>query len=261
MDVTVDDVPPGSATEPAAAVVWHDLECGGYGADMELWRELAADARAAAPSASILDVGAGSGRVTLALAGRGHALTALDLDPLLLSALRERAARAGLAIESVCMDARRIALERRDFGLCVIPMQTIQLLGGAEGRLAFLRGAREHLRAGALVACAIVTELEPFDCATGDVGPSPETMLVGGTHYSSRATAVKLTPQLVRIERQRTVARAGEQRISLNVIELDRVSAAELAREGRRAGLTLHAVREIEATDEHVGSEVVVLRA
>jgi 2-polyprenyl-3-methyl-5-hydroxy-6-metoxy-1,4-benzoquinol methylase len=68
-----------------ATVVWHDLECGSYRADLPLWRELAA--REGDP---ILDVGAGSGRVALELAGAGHRVTALDLDPDLLRVLRDR---------------------------------------------------------------------------------------------------------------------------------------------------------------------------
>ena len=41
-------------------VVWHDVECGRYSADLALWRELAA--REPGP---VLDVGAGTGRVAL----------------------------------------------------------------------------------------------------------------------------------------------------------------------------------------------------
>ena len=55
--------------------VWHDVECGGYAADLPLWRELAA--REAGP---VLDVGAGTGRVALDLARAGHDVTALDRD-------------------------------------------------------------------------------------------------------------------------------------------------------------------------------------
>ena len=43
-----------------AHVVWHDVECGGYDADLPLWRELAREA-----GGPVLDVGAGTGRVAL----------------------------------------------------------------------------------------------------------------------------------------------------------------------------------------------------
>ena len=63
----------------ASAVHWHDLECGGYDADLPLWRELARSV-----AGDVLDVGCGSGRVALDLARRGHAETGLDRDPALL---------------------------------------------------------------------------------------------------------------------------------------------------------------------------------
>ena len=49
-------------------------------------------------------------------------------------------------------------------------MQTVQLLGGAAGRIAFLRRARAHLRPGGLLACAIVTALSR-STRDGDPGP------------------------------------------------------------------------------------------
>ena len=64
-----------SAPGPPAEVVWHDLECGSYRADLPLWRDLAE--RHGDP---ILDVGAGTGRVSLDLAQAGHRVTALDLE-------------------------------------------------------------------------------------------------------------------------------------------------------------------------------------
>src|ERR1044072_4002821 len=111
--------------------IWHDLECGGYREDLPLWRALAGEARGPA-----LDVGAGTGRVTLDLAARGVPVVALDADAALLDALRHRA--KGLHVESGVADDRRFPLGRR-FALVIVPMQTLQLLGGARGRAAFLR--------------------------------------------------------------------------------------------------------------------------
>jgi SAM-dependent methyltransferase len=243
------------APERPENVVWHDLECGSYTADLALWRELAGTT-----ARTVLDVGAGTGRVTLELARAGHDVTAVDLDAELLDALSARAAEMGIAerVETVCADARTFALERRDFSLCLAPMQTVQLLEGADGRLAFLRRAHAHLPPGGLLACAIVTDVDPFDCATGDLGPSPETTRVDGRRFVSRATRVDVGETAMRIERERTIDDGAP---ALDVVELDRVSVAVLEREGRDAGLTPIRARPIPATEEHTGSEAVMLRA
>jgi SAM-dependent methyltransferase len=263
----------GLAEPTPPVVVWHELECGLYRVDLALWLELAEEARLRAPG-PVLDVGAGSGRVAIELAGAGHEVHALDLDPQLLAALSARAARAGVRVRTVCADARTFALERQDFALCIVPMQTLQLLGGAAGRMAFLERARAHLRPGALLACAIVTELEPFDCSAGDLGPSPEVARVDGLEYVSRATRVQVRKDSIRIERERRIRPIEDSTVvsspprsvvapepERDVIELDRVSAGGLQREGLSAGLQPVEVREIAPTREHVGSDVVILRA
>ncbi len=246
-------------------VVWHDLECGSYSADLPLWRELAE--RHGGP---VLDIGAGTGRVALDLARAGHRVTALDLDPDLLGALQDRA--GGERVETVRADARSFELDQRDFALCLVPMQTIQLLSGSVERDSLLRCAFAHLRPGGLLACAIVTELEPFDLAAGSPGPSPETAHVGDALYISRATSVQVLPEHIAIERMRRIIAldsgqsserhsAGQAAGERNVIELARVSASELEDEGSRAGLKPETAREIAPTHEHVGSTVVMLRA
>ena len=85
-------------------VVWHDLECGVYAEDLPLWRELAGDG-------PVLDLGCGTGRVTLDLAARGIPVVGLDHDPVLLAALSARAEK--LPVETVCADARAFDLGRR----------------------------------------------------------------------------------------------------------------------------------------------------
>jgi SAM-dependent methyltransferase len=256
-------------------VLWHDLECGCYTADLTLWRELADAANATGAASAehstpgsrgaILDVGAGSGRVALELARAGHSVTALDLDAELLEALRERA--AGMPVETVRADACAFELERRDFALCIAPMQTVQLLGGTDGRVQFLRHARAHLRPGALLVCAIATEIEPFDCDAGDLGPTPEIARVDGVSYISRATRVRVGRRVVRIERERAVL-AGDPNASRerpawvrDVIELDQVSVSQLEHEGRDAGLTPAGTRAIPATEEHTASVAVMFGA
>jgi SAM-dependent methyltransferase len=234
-------------------VVWHDVECGAYAEDLPLWRELAAG-----HGAPVLDVGAGTGRVALHLAARGHAVVALDRSAALLAALRERA--AGLPIETVEADARSFALGERRFPLIIVPMQTVQLLGGAGGRAAFLRCARAHLAPGGLLAIAIADALETFD-EVRCLPPLPDIREIDGIVYASRPVGVDDEPDGAVIRRVREVVdAAGNRTVEEDLIRLDHLEPATLEAEGAAGGLRVERPRSIPETDDYVGSTVVMLR-
>ncbi|MHB8532168.1 MAG: class I SAM-dependent methyltransferase [Solirubrobacteraceae bacterium] len=237
-----------------APVIWHDLECGSYSVDLPLWRELAQ--RCCGPGGQALDIGAGTGRVTIELARAGHTVSALDVDPVLVGELAQRA--SGLAVEPVCADARDFELEHRDHCLCLVPMQTVQLLRGATERRAMLERARGHMRGGALLALAIVTAVDEFDARRGGLGPAPDSARIEGELYVSRPVRVAVEPHLIRIERERFREGAA---VEHDLIELERLSAQQLTDEGRAAGFAAAGVVAIAATREHSGSEAVLLRA
>ena len=229
-------------------VVWHDVECGGYRADLPLWRELAA-----AQGGPVLDVGAGTGRVALDLARAGFAVTALDREPELLAALAARA--AGLGVRTVAADATAFELGAT-FPLIIVPMQTVQLLPERAG---FFAAAAAHLAPSGLLAIAITAAIEDF---AGELLPAPDVGQVGAYRFASQPTAVRALPAATRIERvRRTFAPDGAVAQEEDVIELARVTVAGLEEEGRAAGLTPEPALTIDPTDEHVGSEVVLLRA
>jgi SAM-dependent methyltransferase len=238
----------------AADIIWHDVECGSYAADVEFWRDLAAAERG-----PILDVGAGTGRVALDLAAKGHAVVALDIDAELLAELERRAAQRGLRVETVVADGGAFELPGRSFGLILAPMQTVQLLG-RQGRAGFLRAARAHLAPGGLVACALADAFEAFD-ADHVLLPLPDTAVVAGVQYVSQPVALRDEGSRVAIERVRqTLDGDGRRTAEPNLIHLDRVDAALVAREAAAAGLTPLSAAWIAATDDHVGSSVVMLR-
>ncbi len=235
-------------------VIWHDLECGSYVGDIAFWRSLAD--RHGGP---VLDIGAGTGRVALDLARHGHRVTALDRDAELLAELTRRA--RGFELCTVAADARDFDLARR-FALCLVPMQTIQLLGGRDGRLSFLRSARRHLAARGVLAIAIAETLELFEIQEGVPGPLPDICEREGIVYSSRPTAVRAVGDQFVLERRReTITSSGERSVAEEVIRLDRVTKAQLEREGAEAGLRTAAGATIPPTEDYVGSTVVMLRA
>jgi SAM-dependent methyltransferase len=238
---------------PSPHVVWHDVECGGYEADLPLWHTLARE-----QAGPVLDVGAGTGRVALRLARAGHDVTALDLDAELLAALAERAAAEGLDIATVRADAAGFALPRR-FALIAVPMQTLQLLPGAAARGGFFASAAHALLPGGLVAIAIADALEAFD--EHAALPLPDLGEADGLQFVSQPVAVRERADAVRIERVRQiVGRGGERSSEDDVVELARVDADELAAEAEPHGLRGLDPLLVPATDEHVGSTVVMLR-
>jgi SAM-dependent methyltransferase len=255
------------------SVIWHDLECGAYAEDLPLWRALAAE-----HGDPVLDVGAGTGRVALDLVRAGYRVTALDRDPELLEALAARAGGLGLVrgsgrnpeivrvssqapVATVVADARDFDLPER-FPLAIVPMQTIQLLGGAEGRAAFLRCALRQLRGGGALAIAIAEALDLYDATDGLPSLLPDIRELDGIVYSSQPVAVRAERDGFVLERRReTVAVEGERTVERDLIRLDRLTARALEREGRAAGFGRVQRARVRETSDYVGSEVVILRA
>jgi len=239
---------------PAAHVIWHDLECGSYREDLALWRGLAA--RHGGP---VLDIGAGTGRVTLDLARAGHEVTALDHDEVLLGALQERARAARLdAVSVICADACAFTLAA-PVQLCIVPMQTIQLLDGSPARRRFFARARAAVRPGGVLALAIADALEPFQVAAGSPEPLPDVGEFDGTVYSSRPLAVRpLDGHYVLERRRETVSPAGTLAAETDLVCLQAIDADVLEAEGREAGFTPAPRQAVATTTDYVGSTVVV---
>jgi SAM-dependent methyltransferase len=234
------------------AVIWHDVECGGYEADLPLWEQLAD-----AGPGPVLELGCGTGRVAMHLAACGHAVTGIDNDPALVDELRRRAAAEELAVRAEVADAADLRLGR-SFGLIVAPMQLIQLLGRA-GRRACLRATAEHLADGGTAALAIVEEAAQ---GTPPSPPLPDVRERDGWVYSSLPLGVGREGVSLLVERLRqTVDPAGHLEETRNTVRLHLLSPAQLEEEAQAEGLRPAGRRRIEPTASHVGSTVVLLEA
>jgi SAM-dependent methyltransferase len=235
----------------AASPVWHEVECGGYSADLALWEQLAADA-----GGPVLELGCGTGRVALHIAQRGHSVCGLDDDRALLRELERRAAERGLEVEVEQADAAEFELGRR-FGLVLAPMQLIQLLPAPSGRASCLRSISAHLRPGGLAAIAIV---ETGETQVPPTPPLPDVRELEGWVYSSLPLAARREGDVLVVERLRqAVSPQGRLEESRGTARLQLIGAAELEAEARRAGLQPRGRRAIAAGDHHVGSTVVLL--
>ncbi len=250
--------PPGTSTRVTATptppvrdaeVVWHDVECGAYAADLRLWEKLANEA-----SGAVLDLGCGTGRVAVHLARRGHTVTGLDIDPALVAAFGERTRELPAAAGPG--DARGFELGI-EFSLVLAPMQLLQLFDGAEERQSCLSCVAAHLAAGRLAAFAIVESMpEPVDTAS----PLPDTREVDGWVYSSLPIEATVDDGAIRVRRLRqTVSPAGELSEEVDEVLLQALDAPTLEGEAELAGLRPAGRRVIPPTDEHVGSTVVLL--
>jgi hypothetical protein len=159
----------------------------------------------------------------------------------------------------VVADARRFDLGRR-FALIVVPMQTLQLLGGCRGRAEFLRRALAHLAPGGLLAAAVADALDCFD-EEHDLPPPAAVRDVLGVRYASRLLAVDDEGGRAALWRRREVIAPGGSRSAEDVVvRLDRVGPDVVAAEARAAGFSVQPARGVPETERYLGSAVVVLR-
>ncbi|WP_437602545.1 class I SAM-dependent methyltransferase [Sorangium sp. So ce590] len=105
-------------TSPLAIPVAWDMVAEDYAVDLvPHFEKYAADALRLAgigPGARVLDVAAGPGTLSLLAAGEAR-VTAIDFSPAMVERLRERAARAGLAVDARVGDGMALPFEDGSF--------------------------------------------------------------------------------------------------------------------------------------------------
>jgi SAM-dependent methyltransferase len=236
----------------SSAAVWHDVECGGYAADLPAWEELADSAHD-----PLLELGCGTGRVALHLARGGHEVWAVDADPALLEALESSASRERLAIHGACADVRSLALGR-EFELIIAPMQLIQMVGGSAPRRAVMARAAAHLTSDGRFALAVVEQ--PGSSLDRSAAGLPDVRERDGWVYSSLPTMAPTAGGGVEIRRLRqAVGPDGSLSEEDHVDRLDALDADLLEGDAADAGLCPRGRVEVPATEGYLGATVVIL--
>ena len=232
--------------------LWQKVEYGSYDADLALWERLAA-----AAAGPVLELGCGVGRVSLALAQRGHQVVGIDSDAEMVSELSGRAERDGLSLRAEYADAASFDLGET-FALVLAPMQLLQLLP-AHARRSCLRSVARHLRPGGLAAFALV---DAGAAGVADSPPLPDVRERDGNVYSSLPLGVVADDDGLVVDRLRqTVDPAGELRERRESVRLWDLAPDAVESEGGDAGLRPAGRERIEPSDQHVGSTVILLEA
>jgi len=173
-------------------------------ADARLAGDIEVYAGLAAPGARVLELGAGSGRVALAMAARGFSVTGVDLARSMLAQAEARRAalpgdvRARLALRLGDMTALDL---KAVFDLVLCPYFALAHLPlGAAWKNTFATAAR-HLPAGGLAAF----HLPRLEVMREAPAPDPEAVVFdepasGGGRLQLRLTARAFRPEIGRLE-------------------------------------------------------------
>lgn len=223
-------------------LIWHDLESGRYAVDFGFWLTL--------PPASILELGAGTGRVSLALALSGARMTAIDRDSLLLEELCYRADALDVEVETVVADARTLDLGTR-FDHVIAPLAFVQLLDGREERLAMMEAAIPHLEPEGRLWLAVHPDL---DDAVIDPDQPPPPDWVGT--YETQVVKTWRTEGRLTVRRRR-IDRTLDLTSHAETVYCD---VADLEREAEEAGLTLSERVTLPEDDWYSRSEVLAFK-
>jgi cyclopropane fatty-acyl-phospholipid synthase-like methyltransferase len=105
------------------------------------------------PGATILDVGCGTGRHSIELARRGHAVTGVDLSSGMLAEARKSAKKARVTVTWVQADATTMQIDQKYDAVICLCEGAFGLLGrgddALEQPLAILRGVARAMKPGA----------------------------------------------------------------------------------------------------------------
>src|SRR5512134_2670429 len=96
-------------------------------------------------SGPVLEIGCGTGRVTIPLAAAGVDITGLDVSGSMLAEAKRKANEQGLDLAWIEANGRDFDL-RRDFALIIMPFNTLQFFRDARSLAQIFTRVKTHLR-------------------------------------------------------------------------------------------------------------------
>lgn len=96
----------------------------------------------------ILDIGCGTGNVTIPLAEMGYNLTGLDMSPEMLAVAEEKARNKGIAINWLCQDVRAMDLADLSFELVISMTDSLNYISNASELQHVFKQVRDLLNDG-----------------------------------------------------------------------------------------------------------------
>ena len=218
----------------AATAPFYDLDLEGVEDDIEMYRQIAASRR----GGTVLELGCGTGRVSIPLARDGIKVTGVDYSPAMLEVARERA--AGVRVNWVEGDMRDVRLGRT-FGTVLVPFGSLPHLATADEVVQGMETVAAHLQRN---GWAVIDIDSPHP---EDIEPGPQPLVMHWTRewnggHLSQLVAVRAHPSQglrdVGFHYHTRTPGRPLRRYSHNFI-LRVISAGELELAARLAGLEL----------------------
>jgi precorrin-6B methylase 2 len=239
-----------------AGSIWQQVEFGSYAADLPVWLDLADSI-----GDPILELGAGAGRVSVHLAGRGHEVIALERDGELAAELERSAERMQAPVTVLTADLnapRRISLPQPP-ALVVGPLHLIQVLD-TEARRRLLTWLLGAIAPGATLALTVVDEENLLSAGASASQILPDMREVDGWVYSSEPLWVLVGDDTLSVRRVREEV-SPDGAIDRNVHDelLYRLSPARLEAEATVAGFEVVGRRIVNSGPREADSIVVLL--
>lgn len=156
---------------PAVASLFDDY-CS-FSEDVPFFEALARSAHG-----EVLELMAGTGRVSIPMARAGAELTCVDLSVAMLSVLDRKRTGLGLPLSPACADARALPFRPGRFGCAAVPFHGLSELLTAADRSAAIRAVHRVLRPGGTFVCTLhnpVVRVRSLDGAWRVLGEVPRT--------------------------------------------------------------------------------------